>query len=275
MVISDIKRAYGDMHGAEKRVADYVLAHPRKVTQMSMAELSAETETSDATIMRMCRRIEQSGFYQLKIKLAMESAEAVPAATPATGGDAPQDVVSLVDVIAANVSQLSKDISLEQVETCVDLIASARTVFTFGWGNTSGVAEDLAHRLLCYGVETFTSTNIEYIMRRIVLGNERDVLVAFSRSGESIYTIECCRLAKANGLKVVLVTGDERSGAARLADVILKVRPLNDLADVVLGSSSHVYEFVAIDTLLYFLKHRCPAYDMGAKSEAILGQFKN
>lgn len=274
MVIADIKRAYSEMHGAEKRVADYVLAHPQKVTQMSMAELSSETETSDATIMRMCRRIEQSGFYQLKIKLAMESANLNPAAE-AVANEAPQDVVSLVDIIAANVSQLSKDISMEQIETCVELISNARTVFTFGWGNTSEVAEDLAHRLLCYGADTFTSTNIEYIMRRIVLANENDILVAFSRSGESVYTIECCKLAKANGLKIILVTGDLRSSAARQADVVLKVRPFNDLSDAVLGSASHAYEFVAIDILLYFLKQRCPAYDMGAKSEAILGQFKN
>jgi DNA-binding MurR/RpiR family transcriptional regulator len=275
MIVSDLKRAYSGMHDAEKRVANFILEHPQKVTQMSMAELSSETDTSDATIMRVCRRINQSGFYQLKIALAMDSASADSATPPTEDPDAPHDVVSLVDTIAANVSQLSKEISMAQVEACVDLIAHARTVFTFGWGNTSTAADDLAHRLLCYGADTFTSTNIEYIMRRIVLANERDILIAFSRSGESVYTVECCKLARANGLKVILITGDPQSAASRLATVTLKASPVHDVANAAWGSSSHVYEFAVSDILVYFFQKKRPAYDMGLKSEAILGQFKN
>lgn len=42
-----------------------------------------------------------------------------------------------------------------------------------------------------------------------------------------------------------------------------------------LGGSSHIYEFALNDILLYFLKDKAPAYTVGTKSEAILGQFKN
>lgn len=275
MVLADIKRAYSDMHGAERKVADFVLAYPQRVTQMSMAELSSETETSDATIMRMCRRIDQSGFYQLKINLAMEANDASSSLDANLADEsAPTDVVSLVDVIAANVAQLSKDISMEQVEECVNLIAGAHTVFSFGWGNTSTVAEDFAQRVLRYGASTFTSNNMEYMMRGIVLAESNDVLVAFSRSGESIYTVECCKLARATGLKIIAVTGDERSSVAKLADLVLIARPVNDVMDS-WGNTSHAYELVVVDILLYFLKDRLPTYELGTKSEAILGQFKN
>ena len=275
MVLADIKRAYSDMHGAERKVADFVLTYPQRVTQMSMAELSSETETSDATIMRMCRRIDQSGFYQLKINLAMEANDASSSLDASLADkSAPTDVVSLVDVIAANVAQLSKDISMEQVEECVSLIAGAHTVFSFGWGNTSTVAEDFAQRVLRYGANTFTSNNMEYMMRGIVLAESNDVLVAFSRSGESIYTVECCKLARTTGLKVIAVTGDERSSVAKLADLVLIARPVNDVMDS-WGNTSHAYELVVVDILLYFLKDRLPTYELGTKSEAILGQFKN
>lgn len=273
MVISEIKRAYSEMHGAERKVADFVLANSERVTNMSMAELSSETGTSDATIMRMCKRINLSGFYQLKINLAIEVSESCSA--PPRTNDSTLDVVSLVDVIAANVSQLSKNIATTQLEQCAELIANASTVFTYGWGNSSAISDDLARRLLCYGASTFTSSNTEYMMRSIVLAHKEDVLIAFSRSGESVYTVECCKLAQANGLKVILITGDIKSAAARYADVILEARPINDVFDGTWGSSSHVYEMVVSDALLYFLRNRCPAYQLGAKSEAILSQFKN
>ncbi|RSX54649.1 MurR/RpiR family transcriptional regulator [Bifidobacterium samirii] len=275
MIIADIKRTYPDMHGAERRVADFILAHPKRVTQMSMAELSAETETSDATVMRVCRRINQSGFYQLKINLATQTADLSIAEASGGADGAPEDVVTLVDTIAANVSQLSKDITMEQISDCVELLAGANTVFTFGWGNMAAVADDFAHRLLCYGIDTFTSASMEYLMRRLILADEHDVIVVFSRSGESIYTIECCRIARRNGVKVIAVTGDDRSTTARLANVVIKTRPVSDVIDCGWGSASHVYELVAADILLYFLRDRCPVHDMDTRSEAVLSQFKN
>lgn len=275
MIISELKHAYTEMHDAERKVADYILAYPQQVIGMSMAELSSQTGTSDATVMRVCKKINQSGFYQLKINLAMETVSHEVNIDPAETPDDPRDVVSFLDTIAANISQLSKEISLAELDKAAKLITDARTVFTFGWGNTDTVADDLAHRLLCYEVDTFTSSNIEYIMRRILLASEKDVLVAISRSGEAVYTIECCKLAKDNGLKVILITGDNHSNAAALADVVLKASPLNDVAATTWGSSSHIYELAIVDVLLQFVQTLCSTYDMGLRSEAVLGQFKN
>lgn len=272
MLTDNIKRVYGDMRDAERRVADYILSDPVRVTQMSMAELSSATDTSDATVMRMCKRVGQKGFYQLKINLAIESGSESKRDEPTSGGS--PDIVSLVDSIANNISHLSQDIPQERIDRAVELLANARTVFTFGWGNTNTVAEDLALRLLRYGINTFTSTSMEYTMRSIALGETKDVLVVFSRSGEATMAIECCKLAKMTGLQVIVVSSDERSTAASYADVLLKVNP-NDTLLGPWGESSHSYELIIIDILLFFLKKRTPRYNLGTKSEVILGQFKN
>lgn len=273
MLTDDIKRAYGDMRDAERRVADYILDEPARVTQMSMAELSAATGTSDATVMRMCKRVGQKGFYQLKINLAIESTGDTPKASAGTRDGHP-DIVTLVDGIAANVARLSQDISKDELLRAVDEIAGARTVFTFGWGNTNAVAEDLALRLLRYGINTFTSTSMEYTLRSIALADEQDVLVVFSRSGEATMAAECCKLAKVNGLTVVVVTSDKKSTVAKYADVLLKVAPSDDLLGR-WGESSHSYEIILNDLILYFLKDRTERYNLGTKTEAILGQFKS
>lgn len=251
-----------------------LLSNPMQVTRMSMAELSEKSGASDATVMRVCKKVCDTGFYQFKIQLAMDLAENPSAASSSQTDEVPNDIVSFIDLMAANVAQLSKDLSMEQISESIDLILGAGTVYAFGWGNTGAIADDLAHRLLRYGINTFTSHNLEYMMRSIVLAPEGSVLIAFSRSGESIYLVECCKLARANGVKVILVTADESSSAAFLADVILKVNPVNGPIDC-LGGSSHIYEFALNDILLYFLKDKAPAYTVGTTSEAILGQFKN
>lgn len=271
MVVSELKRAYSEMHGAERKVTDYILEHTRDVTTMSMAELSAATGTSDATIMRVCRRIDQTGFTQLKINLAMEMAADTSLESPGT--ERVTDVVSFIDHVATGISKLSKSISMAQVETCVEILLKARTVFAFGWGNTNTAAEDLSHRLLRCGINTFSSDNVEYIFRNIALADSSDAFVAYTRSGSSVNIIECCKLAQANDVPVILVTGDRESKAARHANVILEVRGQDDIMED-WGDASHAYELVINDLLLYFLKQRAPRYQMGIKTEAILAQFK-
>ena len=72
MVLDNIRTCYKDMTDAEKRVADYILSSPSSVVRMSMNRLSEASETSDATVMRMCKLVGETGFHQLKISLAME-----------------------------------------------------------------------------------------------------------------------------------------------------------------------------------------------------------
>ena len=68
MVLDNIRTCYKDMTDAEKRVADYILSSPSSVVRMSMNRLSEASETSDATVMRMCKLVGETGFHQLKME---------------------------------------------------------------------------------------------------------------------------------------------------------------------------------------------------------------
>lgn len=70
MAIENIRQYYDEMSRAEKRVADYMMDHPEETLGLSIAELAKKSETSDATVIRMCRHIGYSGFAQMKLGLA-------------------------------------------------------------------------------------------------------------------------------------------------------------------------------------------------------------
>ena len=72
MTLDTIRSCYSEMFQAEKKVADYILKHPEEVVELNIAELAKRSETSDATVIRMCRHVGYSGFYQMKISLASE-----------------------------------------------------------------------------------------------------------------------------------------------------------------------------------------------------------
>lgn len=272
MVLQEIRRKYGEMTDAERRVADYVLACPQQVVKMSMAELSSKSATSDATVMRMMRRIGQSGFYQLKINLAIETSndDMAPGASDAS---APSDIVDYVERLSSSLRSIPQSISMTQMNDCVDLLVGAGTVYAFGWGNSNTIAQDLAHRLARMGVASFSSENIEYIMRSIVIAREGDVLVVVSHSGQAMYAIECMKLAHERGMKVILITNDRGSVAETNADLVLCC----GISDEILGDwghTSHVAELTVCDLICYFLDAKAPNVEIGRKSEGILAQFK-
>lgn len=274
MILKDIRRLYGDMFDAEKKVADYILANPATVVRMSMADLARQSGTSDATVLRMCRHIGQSGFYQLKINLAMElNSDAEAQGASGRSGDGPRDLVDFVDEAAKNITSIPKSLSTEQVEEAVSALVAAERVYTFGWGSTYAVAFDLAHRLMRSGKPTHTSENVEHLMRLLLLARPGEVLVTISHSGDSTYTVECMRVAHDAGMRVILITNAADSEASQHADIVLATNARDDILGN-WGHTSHVAEMVVCDLLLFRLREELANTDAGNASERVMAQFK-
>lgn len=269
MAIKEIKLYYNEMFQAEKKVADYILDHPREVVNMSMAELAKASGTSDATIVRMCRHIGFKGFYQTKISLASALAQETGAEL-GRNADAPDDAVDFFSHIAQNVSEAGRNINTETLMTCVEIIGKADTVFTAAWGNTGEIAADLAHRLTLKGIKSFVTDTPEYAIRSLNLGTANDVLICISHSGETEHVIMAMELAKELGMMTILITNTPKSPAVSLADHVLCTNVWDDLF-LDLGAVSHFMEFVVVDALIYFLKDK---NKKGERAEMRLSQYK-
>ena len=70
--ILDIKILYPSLGAAEKRVADFLMADPSRVLPLSITELAEQSGGSEATIVRLAKRLGFSGYQQLKISIAQE-----------------------------------------------------------------------------------------------------------------------------------------------------------------------------------------------------------
>lgn len=272
MVVKEIERNYRVMSAAERRVADVIVSSPEEVIGMSMAQLSKASDTSDATVMRMCKRIGQKGFYQLKINLAIETSVEKDTRAGVTTPETPTDISDYISLVCSSLPSIAHNISIDLLSSTMDMLLAADEVYLFGWGNTNTIAQDLAHRLFRIGIKTFSSENVEYIMRAIVLSKKGDVFIAVSHAGHALYTVECMKLARQNGCKVILITSEPKSPASEQADIVL-CSGINDgpLGDS--GYSSHVSELLISDLLIYFLSIRTSSADAGIRSEGVLAQF--
>ena len=274
MVLENIRSHYKEMTDAERRVADYILASPSNVVRMSMNRLSEASGTSDASVMRMCKLVGETGFHQLKISLAMELSSDTEQPRRADGvSEAPGDIVDFLRKTDEGILSISKTLDSKAVQDVIELVRQAKTTYVFGWGNSSIVAADLAHRLARCGVNTFTTESTEYILRSLVIAGPEDALVVFSHTGQSTVSLEAMRVARDQGIKIVLITNDPTSDAGALADCILCTGDQDELLGD-FGITSHLHELVINDLLLYLLTNRGTSINSTHRSEEVISHWK-
>ncbi len=273
MVMDNIRRFYSEMFAAEKKVADYILNNPQDVINMNITEVAAASETSDATIIRMCKHIGYTGYYQLKINLASEfgKQQVIDVNHIKTK---PDDVIGFFDHVSSNIYKAAKNVNMEVLLRCVDRLAEAKTVYTVAWGNTGSIASDFAHRISRCGIKTFISDIPEYMMRNVNLGDQNDVLVAISHSGTSIHVIQTIELAKERGMNTILITNASDSKAAEVSKYVLSTE-VKDEMFYDFGGASHIFEMLMVDALIYFLLSKDDTFvKRSDRSEIMLSQYK-
>jgi DNA-binding MurR/RpiR family transcriptional regulator len=248
-VLEVIKARYDEIFPAERKVADLILAQPHEVINYKVSELAKVSGVSDATIVRMCHHLGYSGYYQFRIALARDLGKKQMKSSGVSRSD---DVISKTFAeFARTMTAIGKNLDIETLRGCVDLINHANTVHIISMGNTTNLARYMGFRLERLGTRCTYSELPEYFINHINLSAENDIVIAISKSGTSIRVLDGMKLAKERGLRMIAITASTGSPAAELADYVLVSSGKQDSVGVYKGYS-YLNEFAVIDALLAF-----------------------
>ena len=271
-VLQSINSLKEEMFLAERKVADYITANPQEVIRLNVTDLAERSGTSDATVIRMCKRLGYSGFYQMKLALAEELGR-YQMIGYMDSSENPQSAKEVIQCLTRDLLRIADLLDEEKVERCTDLICKSRRVFVSAVGNTIPVAMDFAFRLCRLGINATCEPIVEYGMASMVKGNENDLLIAVSHSGSSKHVIQTVEMANRKRMPTVAITGSGSSTLARSAKVFLLTTVENPLFGVY-GSSSHIYEQAVLDSVLYLVSKK-QRQDKDAEGiEALLAEYK-
>lgn len=104
------------------------------------------------------------------------------------------------------------------VEKLKELIDGAGRIITVGTGRSGDVAEVFMRFLRNLGYErSFGPEDVPYVIKY------SDLVIAFSGSGTTTYTLQTVRVARDAGAKIVVFTATPDSPMAKLADLVVHV----------------------------------------------------
>lgn len=213
---------------AEQRITAVLLDDPATAAQLSISDLAARAQTSEATVVRAARSLGFSGYPELRLALAAASATELPSGSLTLSGDIERGdtlETALEKLVAAETAALRSTLSqldLGVLGAAVEVVSSAKRVHLYGVGISGLVAQDLWHKLMRIGRDCHVFGDAHLALTSAALIGPGDVVVAVSHSGEVDDVLEPVRLAHAGGATVVAITSQPKSSLARIADHLLQ-----------------------------------------------------
>ena len=254
-VWENIKKNYDILYAAEAKVADFILNNPGQALEANVSETAELSGVSDATVVRFCKRIGYAGFYQMKIQLSHDMGKntALNREQDNCTNDSAQERMI---AISNNIMTISKHIDTEILKKCAAAIDKSSTVFVIGNGYAKIIACDIMYRLTRMGIRCNGGGYSETDFENLYLGQENDVAIFISRSGEDKKTYNEMKLALKKKMITISLTDAIKCPMAQLADYSLTTGIEERARFFIHENSSSLNMMVLVEVLLGYVTQR-------------------
>jgi len=206
-------------------VAQYVIDHPHETINSSIQHLANLTNVSEATIVRLSKKIKCKGFQDLKMKIAMElnnANERGPDYDELNMNYSKESVInSISQSNIKSIKNTAQILSPEELEQAILILNKARKICVFGIGASSIIAEDLKQKLT--RIDKWCEVGKSYDEQATLSANltNEDVVIAISNTGQTEDMIQSLSLARDKGSQIISITKYSKNYIADLANINL------------------------------------------------------
>ncbi|QIA26707.1 MurR/RpiR family transcriptional regulator [Thermaerobacter sp. PB12/4term] len=254
-VLGAITTARDKLTASERKVADFILSNPGEAVYLSVTELADRCGTSEASVVRFCRKAGFQGFQHLKIALAWSLVP--PAAGAGEGSAAGLGELAAVSVLHDQTVQALADtrgvLPPAVLRKAAQALARARRIDVYGVGTSGMVARIAAYKLIRHGKPAFAHGDPHMQAISAAVLGPTDVALAISFSGSTQDTLHSLELAKRSGATTISITNYPRSPIRRVSDILIPIavreNPLQSGALPVLAAQLYAVEVLVATTV--------------------------
>ena len=224
-VLATLRGVLPNLSKSEARVAREAMTNPAYTSTSTIGELARRCDTSETTVIRLCRTIGFSGYPEFRLALAV--AAAASGDSPYVSGeilpdDSTEQVVRKVTGADARaIADTAKQVSIESLEQAAEAIGRARRIDLFGAGASGFVAQDLQLKLHRIGLMSHAFADAHSAIGSASLLCPEDVAVGLSHTGSTRDTVRYLQVARNAGATTIAVTNHPRAEVATTADILV------------------------------------------------------
>lgn len=225
-VVLKLNQMLEELPVSERKVARYVSQNLDHMVGLSVEELAGRSGSSQAAVVRFCKKLGYKGYRDFSIQLVSELAVAQRTNVHRAGysdilaGEKAGNVIR--KVCHHNIQAIEDTFSLvepEQVEEAADKLFHAQRIDLYAIAASNLVAQDAQQKLMRINKRVTAYSDPHLQLSSASTLTPLDVAIALSWSGETREVLEAAELARNNGAYLIAITRIGRVTLAGLADV--------------------------------------------------------
>lgn len=274
-----IKSIYNDLSDKEKTIADYIIENPVDVGHSSISNLATTLNVADSTIFQFSKKLGFNGFKDLKLAILVQENDLTAISLHENISKDDNELVMAQKVFDSTISSLEDTrslLKLTDLKNAVSLIGQSNRLFLFGVGGSEITASDAYHKFLRASISVHHHPDFHIQLMEAALVNSNDCSLFISHTGRSQETIQLAETVKKNGSKIIVITSQETSPLAKLADVVL-LSIAEETAFRSEALSSRISQLCIVDALyvIYMFFHQEESQNSLSKVRETLSKNKN
>lgn len=244
-VINHVVDIKDQLSKSERLVAELILNDMQFVINNSIVDIAKHANVSTPTVTRFCQSIDIGGLKELKIALS----QSMKVGTRFLTQDIPiHNIEDITQNILAKAQQalfeVERQIDLKKITQIIELILKTEQIYAFGSGGISSMlSNEMVNRFFRLQIIIMESSDHEMQKMMAATVKKESLLFLFSVSGYNENLIECARIARQYGAKIVTITRSN-TPLSKIADHSIEI----DITEgnYVLRPTSSRYAYLAL-----------------------------
>ncbi len=219
-----IREIYEHLSPGYRRVANFLLNHYQEVAFMTAAQVGQASQVDTALVVRFAQRLGYPGFPELLDDIQSDVKNDLQAVYMPTPEDNSPIAVLQRNLIEDrnNLEYMLLHLDMDTVQTVVEILEKAPTIFLAGEGVTSYLAEAFAARLVVFGLRAHVISS-EPIGQAAVTATARpeDVFVGIGSTALNPGVAALLKIAREEGAHTVGIVAAMTNQVAAVAEYVL------------------------------------------------------
>ncbi len=204
------------LSSTELYIYKYIMNHPAEVAKMTIGDLAAKTNTSTASILRLCRKYGCQGYSEFKYKLRNELGD-MHVNKNLSSDSHLNDLIYFFETTARSQS------FVQSIDEAAQILADNSLIIFAGMGGSNimceyGVLYFSYLFNLAFRIEDMFNISLDFFPRDL---SEKTCIIVLSSSGDTSDIFPYIKNYHTRGCKLITITSNADSLLGRMADTTI------------------------------------------------------
>lgn len=237
----------------EKKIADYILAYPDEVINATTKEIGEMTDSSAPSVVRFIKKIGYRSVNDFKLSLHGEKNDNHQQKYDDVSMDDSFETTKrkLCNNAMLTLEETSQVIHEEQINPIVNILEEKETLFVFGIGASSIIAEDIYQKWSRIGKIVFFEKDL-HILTAMLSSHKKDgVLWLISNSGMTKEVLKAAHIAQKIQMPMIAQTMLGSNPLSKMADFLIRTSIPKEAFLRSAATNSLFAQLHAVDVIFY------------------------